>query len=456
MLTARIRGILSNGIFLGSVSTLAIKATGSALAFIMFALAARQMSPDAFGQMAVVFNTLSFAAVAMNFGQETLIARSWGEYAATSPSRARGALLYGGRIVLCGAIVSSFAVAVYWLVSETSPGPWFALGTALFLFAQTLMTFSGRLSLVTAGVPLAEIPREIVWRVTVIGTILINIALGLRFSPTDFFLVSGAILLLAVLYQASQVRRVMPEAVKQAEPTFERALWRGRSSRMWPSSLLDSSSQYLEVVVVGFILGPAAAAFYFAATRITNAFAMIASGLTTYATKHISPLYHSDSKAELQSMLRSLAIISLLLSGAIIGIIVLGGKLLLSFYGAPYVDVYAVLVILALGGLLTGLAGPAPYLLLLTGHERLYPIIMTSALIVRMSLIALLGSWFGLMGAAVAGAVATALTATALVVACRRFLGIDPSVLSLFQPKGPAKAAPRPDQSPDLAKSEGA
>ncbi|ODS00508.1 hypothetical protein AUC68_14690 [Methyloceanibacter methanicus] len=438
---------------LGSVSTLAVKACGSALAFIMFALAARQMNPDAFGQLAVVFNTLSFIAIAMNFGQEVLIARSWGEYAGTSPSLARGALQFGARIVLYGATLSSLAVVLYWFLSGSAPGPWFAASAGLFLFAQTLTTFTSRLSLVVSGVALAEIPREFLWRTTVIVAILVIAGTGASFTATEFFLVSGAILLVSVFGQWLRIRQVIPAAVREAEPQFERDLWRRRSSRMWPSALLDSSSQYLEVVVVGFILGPAAAAFYFAATRITNAFAMIASGLTTYATRHISLLFHNDSTAELQSMLRSLAIVSLLLSGAIVGVIVVAGKLLLSFYGAPYVDIYPVLVILTLGGLLTGLAGPAPHLLLLTGHERLYPVVMTTALILRMSSIALLGTLFGLTGAAIAGAAATALTAGALVVACRRFIRIDPSVLSLFQQKALAELA-QPGEGPNLAKSE--
>jgi O-antigen/teichoic acid export membrane protein len=72
------------------------------------------------------------------------------------------------------------------------------------------------------------------------------------------------------------------------------------------------------------------------------------------------------------------------------------------------------------------------YLLLLTGNEAAYPRIMAWALLARVALIAILGPWLGLMGAAIAWSVSAVGVALALVIACRRRTGVDPSLLSVL------------------------
>ncbi|WP_141701079.1 lipopolysaccharide biosynthesis protein [Methyloceanibacter methanicus] len=267
-------------------------------------------------------------------------------------------------------------------------------------------------------------------RLAIIALILCGSYVGMHLNVATFFFVAAAAMGLSLLCQGWRVWQLVPDSVKNASAEFDVANWRLRSSRMWLSSLLDASGQYLEVIVIGIVLGPSTAAYYFSATRITNVFAMIAGAMTIYATRHISPLYHGRTTEELRDFLSSLAILSLLLGLGAFIVIMLGGKLLLSLFGPSYTDVYPALLILAVGGSLTAMAGPAPYLLLLTGHDGLYPWIVAGTLAVRIGLIVILGYWLGLIGAAIAGSLGAAATAVALVVACRWVLGVDPSVLA--------------------------
>jgi O-antigen/teichoic acid export membrane protein len=131
-------------------------------------------------------------------------------------------------------------------------------------------------------------------------------------------------------------------------------------------------------------------------------------------------------------MLRSLAIISLVVNGAAMLAIIVLGKLLLWMFGDAYVAIYPALIVLAVGASVGALVGPAAHVLLLTGHEGAYPRIMASGLLVRFLMIAVLGHMFGLMGAVVATAVSTAFIALALVLACRRLVGLDPSLSFAF------------------------
>lgn len=438
MINKSAQPILAADVLKGSAAALAIKFTASLLGFAMFALASRQMDPATFGSLAIVFNAMSFLAVVALCGQETLIVRSWSEYCGSGrPGLARGSLVYGALVVVLAALVVALAVALVWSWWDRTVSTGLLIAACAFLFAQSLMHFSGQFARVAAGVVVGDTPRESMWRFIVVVTLAVHYVAGIRLDAPEFFFVSTVAIAVAVLFQGWRVAGVIPDAVKRAKSERDVETWLPRSLKMWASAVLDTTGQYLEVVVIGVFLGPTAAGFYFVATRITNGFAMISGSISVYATSRISALFHSDAKDDLQTMLRSLAIICAVLVGAGLVLIVVAGKLLLSAFGTVYVSAYPALIVLAAGASIGALAGPAQHLLLLTGHEGAYPRIMGAGLVLRFLLIAILGPAFGLFGAAIAWAISAAGIGLALIVASNRLVGVDPSVRSAF-----ARAAP--------------
>ncbi len=423
------RFLLASDVLRGSATALGIKFTGSILGFGMFALCARQMDPVAFGSLAIIFNAMSFLAVIALCGQETLIVRSWDEYCASRrPALARGALKFGLTIVLGAALLMAAVVAVAWSIWDRQAPAMLIIAACAFLFAQSLMQFNGQFSRVAAGIFVGDSPREVLWRLLVVITLSFHHLAQSSFTATEFFFTAAAAIMVSVGLQSWRVTRVFPAAVLQARSQTDVPAWIPRSFRMWLSAMLDTANQYLEVIVIGLFLGPAAAALYFVATRITNVFGMIAASITAYATSQISGLFHTSARDELQQVLRSLAMIGATLAGGAFLVIVFGGNLLLWTFGPAYVSAYPALIVLAVGGALGALTGPAAYLLLLTGNEGAYPRIMAVGLGARFLLIAALAPGFGLMGAAVAWSISAAGVSLALVIACRRRLSIDPSV----------------------------
>jgi O-antigen/teichoic acid export membrane protein len=436
--------ILSNEVLRGSASALAIKLTGSLLGFTMFALAARSMEPHAFGTLAVIFNAMSFLAVIAVCGQETLIVRSWGEYCGSDrPTLARGALAFGVKVIAATGSATAIIVALVWPLLQKDTSPALILAACAFLLLQAFMNFSAQFSRVAAGVIVGETPREILWRLVVVAAIMTHQALQTSFSAVEFFAIATAALAFSVLLQQVFVARALPAAVKASKSEYEIDAWIPRSFRMWLSSILDTSSQYLEVIAIGLFLGPTTAAFYFVATRITNVFAMIGGSITAYATSQISGLFHRNARDELQAILRSLALISATLAAGAFLTIALGGKALLWIFGAVYVSGYPALMVLTAGASAVALAGPAAYLLLLTGNEGLYPRILACGLLARLILIAVLGPWLGLMGAAIAWSVSALGMSAALVMGCRQRTGVDPSVLFLIRQPRAIESSPK-------------
>src|SRR4051812_20805395 len=299
----------SNDVPKGSAAVLTIKFTASVLAFAMFALSSRHMDPAAFGTLAVIFNAMSFLAVISLCAQEVLIVRSWDEYSQSHRfGLARGALTFGAQIAVITGIVTGVAVALGGSVWDPAVSTNLLLAACFFMFAQSLMHFTGQFTRVSVGLMVGEIPRELLWRLMVVVVVGIHHVLNIGFDTTKFFFVSGCALIIAVVFQIWQATRVLSRATKSAKSERDTAASLPRSFNMWMSVLMDTS-QYLEVVVIGFFLGPTAAGFYFVATRITNVFAMISGSITIYAASQISVLSYSNAKDELQAILRSLALI---------------------------------------------------------------------------------------------------------------------------------------------------
>jgi O-antigen/teichoic acid export membrane protein len=372
---------------------------------------------------------MSFLAAVSLCGQETLIVRSWDEYCQSRRfGLARGALTFGAQIAVVAGLLTGVAVALGWSVWDPAVSSNLLLAACFFMFAQSLMHFTGQFTRVSVGLMVGEIPRELLWRLMVVAVLGIHHVFNLGFDTTEFFFVSGIALTIAVMFQIWQAARALPQAVKSAKSERDIAAWLPRSFKMWMSALMDTTSQYLEVVVIGFFLGPTAAGFYFVATRITNVFAMISASITIYATSQISILYYSNAKDELQAILRSLALIGAAVVVVAFAVIVVAGKLLLFAFGIAYVTAYPALLVLAAGASVSALAGPTAYLLLLTGNEGTCPKIMAAGLVLRFVLIAILGTLVGLMGAVIAWSISAVLIALALTIACHRLVGLDPSL----------------------------
>jgi O-antigen/teichoic acid export membrane protein len=421
----------------GSVTALVIKFTASAAGFTMFALCSRYMGPASFGNLAIIFNAICFISVVSLCGQETLIVRSWDEYGIKRPSLARGAFLFGARITLAVSLLAAVLTGLVWFAWKPAVSASLVFAACAFLFVHSFLQFFGQFSRVSAGVVIGEVPRELLWRILVIVGIGAVHVLSLDFEADEFFLMAAVSIAVAIVLQYSLTRSAIPPVIKQAKPEYEFGSWLPRSFKMWTSALMDTTSQYLEIVLIGFVLGPAAAGVYFVATRITNVFAMITGSVSIYATSRISALFYSDSGPQLQQMLRSLAIISAVINGAALLSIVALGKLLLWIFGPTYVDAFPALMILAIGASIGALVGPSTHILLLTGHEGAYPRIMGAILAIRAVLIVVLAPLFGVTGAAIAWSVSVIIMAVALIVACRRLVGLDPSVsfaLRLPQP----------------------
>ncbi len=417
----------------GAALALGFKVAGSGLAILMFGLAARLMGAEKFGQFAILFNIVSFLAVAACLGQETLIVRSWSEYSATRAfGFAHGAFRFGWMVIGVSAVTVSTLLwlsgSAGWLKAES----WSLLAAAVFLAAQTLLHFSSHSSRLIAGFVASETYREIIWRLLVIIAMALVAGWGFEVSAPLFFSVAAFGMLGGVIIQSFKVRASFPRDVSLSRPEYAAHHWLPRAAVMWFSACLEAASQYADVILIGFLVTPAQAGGYFVAMRIANVFSMISSGMINYTSPRIGTMYFSGDVSGLQTLLKKLMAITLILVAAILVALVIFGHTILNLLGAAFTSEYSTLLILAFSVSAVTLAGPVSAVLQTTGHELLYSRALVLSMAARLVLFLVFVTLYGSLGAAIAWGLSTVPLGLALAWMCRKKIGIDPSIFALI------------------------
>jgi O-antigen/teichoic acid export membrane protein len=220
------------------------------------------------------------------------------------------------------------------------------------------------------------------------------------------------------------------------------------SVRFWLSSILEASSQYFDVVVVYWLLDPAAAGIYFAASRLANVFAMLLSALSSFAIRRLPALYFAGARIESERSLKLMAEVSAACVAIGLVIFSFGATALLCLFGTSFVTYQWTLIMLAIGTAVQAAGGAAPSILQLIGHEGIYIPVAGGNVALRLLGFLVLIPLFGVLGAAIACTASLVITTIALNMLCRHRTGLDPSVFILLRrigigPLTPQTALPR-------------
>lgn len=421
----------------GVVLTISLQFGGAIVSFAMYSLAARILSPEDFGHLAMWLCVCQMGSVMAMLGQEMFILRSLNEYAvARQPELAKGALLFSVGIValvplLLAIIIGSIGV---FLLGET---PRLMVATGLFLIACSSISLSSHIGRSTISVLLAEGMRDFFWRSIVVAVMVALIVSSTIIEIHQFFLLCCLGVALALGIQVTAILRRLPRDVLRARPQWHLPSWIKASSGFWASSILETINQFFDVVIVYWFLDPVSAGAYFVASRVANMFAVPLGALHNISTRRIPSLYFAGKVDELNKTLKLMAEMMLLCITVGIALLLLGANYILALFGPDFVAQKWTLITLALGTAFYAAGGPAPSVLQIAGQERRYPFIVASNIALRFAGFAIFIPLFGLWGAALAASTSLAIITIALNLLCRRWLGLDPSVLFLFR-KPPA------------------
>ena len=414
----------------GIITAIFLKAGAAICTFLLFSLMSNSRSMDEFGSFAIIWSAASMMTVLAAFGQEMMVIRAWNEHtAANAPGKVKGGILIGFFTCLFGGIVGGLALGAYYWVTESA---FMGLMVGLFVPSLTLTAFSTHLGRAVIGVLISDGARDILTFLPAILLLAGSLLFLSNFSNAEIFLViscafivsSSGVLTLVYL----RLKQEFPEVLKEkAEVDFKE--WWPTTKNLWGASLLESSNQYLDVVLLGFLMNPTAVGVYFVATRLANVFLTAASAMHAFGSKRITHQYYHKHEVELSSTLKTIA--------GMVGMVVAGGLLFtllfghwaLGIFGAEYVDSYDVLIILCIGTASITAAGAAPIILMVTGYEKNYLKALAMSVTTRLVGFVVLVPIFGIYGAAVAATFSLILMALILAKNARRLTGLDGTVL---------------------------
>jgi O-antigen/teichoic acid export membrane protein len=423
----------------GVAGTILLKVGSGGLAFAMFSLAARAMSPDGFGMFATWLSVAQIASVVGLIGQELLLVRFLNEYQARGQADlAKGVLLSSLRNSSLAMLIAIAAVATVAIIR----GEWWLLilSVSAFTAVNAGLMLGSQVARSLVSILMGEGNREFFWRIAVVVFLVVVLSAGGRLDPAELFAAMSVAMAVCLVVQVVSIARVLPD-LRDVAVRSETSRWRSSALYFWIASILEAANQYFDVILVYWMLDPTTAGIYFAASRLANIFAMLSAALYTFAARRLPSLYFSKHHHEFEHTLQLMAEVTGLCVVGGLAVIWLGASNLLSLFGPHFAAQQWVLIVLALGTAFQAAGGPAAAVLQLTGHEGDYVPVVAANVVLRLAGFLILIPWFGLLGAAISATVALVIATIALNLLCRRRTAVDPSVLVLF--RSVPKAEPR-------------
>jgi O-antigen/teichoic acid export membrane protein len=413
----------------GVAGTILLKVGSGGLAFAMFSLAAHAMSPHAFGDFATWLSVAQIASVVGLVGQELLLVRFLNEYQVNEQPGLIKGLLRSSLTV--SSVTMLIAISVVTMLASIRGESWlFVLALCVFTAVNAGLMLGSQIARSLVSILMGEGNREFFWRVAVVMVLLAVLFGHGRLAPFELFGLMTIAMALGLLVQIVSIARALPN-LRNVPTAAETSRWRSSALRFWLASILEAANQYFDVILVYWMLDPATAGIYFAASRLANIFAMLSAALYTFAARRLPSLYFSKNHQEFERTLQLMAEVTALCVVSGLPFIWFGAPHLLGLFGPHFANQQWVLIVLAIGTAFQAAGGPAAAILQLTGHEGKYVPVVAANVVLRLLGFVVLIPWFGVLGAAISATASLALATVALNVLCRRLTRVDPSILVL-------------------------
>lgn len=415
------------------VGAFALKGFTVALLFLLISLATRVLGEHDFGMFSILFSAGGLFAVFATAGQQVLVMRTWNEYSAANDApRLKGALYFSLATVTIGTMLvgSTF----YFVLSFFFPLK-LAAAAALYLCFFGASLVSSHLVRTAIGVGRGDGIGNLGPITLPILYLIMSAATGHNADIATLLLLfatgaASAVIIHTVLI-FNNIRARFPE-FSAVKALYDTPTWKLRSLKLWISNGLEASNQYLDVLIIGFLMSPTVAGAYFVTTRLANIFAIATDALHWFSSRHIPDLYYRKDFKGLDAMLNTVAIVTLLVvSGGLIAMTAVGYWLLMIF-SPTYTPYYGALLVLCIGTAAVSAAGPSGSILMFTGHEGRTLKILASTVALRVAGFFALIPMFEVMGAVSATTISFLFMAIMLRLSAKKLTGIDGSIARLL------------------------
>lgn len=430
-----IAGLARSGMIAGI-----IKLASAGLSFLMFVAVAMDTDERQFGLYSATYAGASLVSFFATIGQQSTVLRFWPQYASAGETGVANGLMMRAILVTLGGLVASSLgiVAIGFLPYFSARTPeWLplCLSAAALNFALGWSEFASGAFRAKSALIGALLPRDVVWRMLVIVTIIAMHFAGIVTEAVTATSITAGLLLLATLPQAVVLLR-QTLTLERTRPSAEQAReFKSVTFGLWGATSLPPALGQVSTLLVAAILGPEAAGAVFVADRTTRVVLLALTGINQALAPEISSAYYAGDRRHVQKITSLTALgASAVALVTLLGFVLVGTFILGIFdpaYATP--QTHAVLVIFGIGATVATACGPVELLSHLTGlqHALLKVLFVVNALGLLMTAVATY--FYGSLGAATSIAL-TLITWNIISVAmARRRIGIDSSVLGLMK-----------------------
>ncbi len=193
--------------------------------------------------------------------------------------------------------------------------------------------------------------------------------------------------------------------------------------------LSDMFIQYGNVLVLGMLGGPLAAAGFFVAERLSQLASVPRSVVSSVVQPWLASAHAEGEHTRLQQVLTHAVHTSLWPTLVIAAAVMVLGHFLLGLFGAEYRQALPVLAVLLVAHTLGAALGPAQQVLIMSGRQKAVMRVMALAAVGHLIVLFGLIPWLGAVGAAVATLVSTTVARIGCLRLVRARLQLEPSIL---------------------------
>jgi O-antigen/teichoic acid export membrane protein len=425
-------GLRRNAALRGMAWVFVLRAATTILNLLLITLAARTLGNGAFGTYSILFSAAGLFCVVATFGQQIVSMRSWSEYSSAGQHRLlKGAMIFSGIACLAGSAL--VAIPFYaWLAATHD---WLlAASVTFYLVMLSIVLTTSHLVRTAIGVGIGDGIANLLLVVPPIVYLVVSMLCRTGTEISTIFLTMAAGATTAVFIHVVSMWRgahARFPGIGSSQTIYDTRRWFVQSLKLWLSNGLEASNQYADVLIIGFLMSPTVAGAYFVTTRIANAFAMATGAIHMFSSRHIPQLYYRRQFGQLNTLLDSVAGVTLVIIAGGLLLILGAGPWILKAFNQDYESYYGALALLSLGTAAVAAAGPSGSILMLTGHEGRYLSIIGGAVLLRSAGFFILIPIFGVAGAVAATTISFVCMALALRNSAKNLTGIDGSVLRL-------------------------
>ncbi|MEL7175088.1 MAG: polysaccharide biosynthesis C-terminal domain-containing protein [Pseudomonadota bacterium] len=431
--------LLRRPLITGLSATLAVRLCAIGLTFIQTLALTRVFGAEVYGTLSLAISVGALTTLALSLGMDQVIMR---DLARIGPAHARTSPIWQNtlgqtaRAVIPLATVATLA-AVCLTVQSGNPA---FLAIAISLPLLLARKFLENWVLGAGAVLRSMLASQIVFPVAITlgaATLLLGpVPADLRAAGVLYTTAAFASVTAALILAARAIRQTLPPALKANDLA---PLATGRALALVTFGFL--ASQHIDVLLTGLLSDPTDTALVRVSARVAEMLGLLRMVAVLHFKPKLAAAYGQQNRAQLIAQTRTLTLIfaasGLPLFAAsglpLFAALWLLAPHLLSLFGPEFIAAAPVLRLYLIAVALTLLAGPCTLLLTLCDAEKTAARILWIALAINLILDLILIPRFGAIGCASANIAALATLSVLGILATRRLIGIDPSVLALLR-----------------------